>query len=98
MSGFFSAMCPWIALAYDAPLAAPTALFLIYLIGQGSFDDGMPDGISGTFRDFALQLLLSLLSLIPGKAHKMNPLMKVRDSVLRKKVRVATHAYFGRLI
>ena len=32
----------------SAPGAAATAGFLIYPIGQGSFSDGMPDGISGT--------------------------------------------------
>ena len=45
-------MRPWIAVAYSAPVAAATALFLIYPIGQGSFSDGMPFvlfGISGTF-------------------------------------------------
>nr|QYC37456.1 photosystem II protein D1 [Paspalum setaceum] len=42
-------MCPWIAVAYSAPVAAATAVFLIYPIGQGSFSDGMPLGISGTF-------------------------------------------------
>ncbi|MCD7464079.1 hypothetical protein HAX54_052032 [Datura stramonium] len=30
-----------------APVAAATAVFLIYPIGQGSFSDGMPLGISG---------------------------------------------------
>uniref|UniRef100_A0ACD6ATG9 Uncharacterized protein n=1 Tax=Avena sativa TaxID=4498 RepID=A0ACD6ATG9_AVESA len=40
---------PWIAVAYSAPVAAATAVFLIYPIGQGSFSDGMPLGISGTF-------------------------------------------------
>ncbi|KAF4381564.1 hypothetical protein F8388_021192 [Cannabis sativa] len=42
-------MRPWIAVAYSAPIAAATAVFLIYPIGQGSFSDGMPLGISGTF-------------------------------------------------
>jgi photosystem II P680 reaction center D1 protein len=42
-------MRPWIAVAYSAPVAAATAVFLIYPIGQGSFSDGMPRGISGTF-------------------------------------------------
>ncbi|KAL2225720.1 UNVERIFIED_CONTAM: Photosystem II protein D1 [Sesamum indicum] len=42
-------MRPWIAVAYSAPVAAATAVFLIYPIGQGSFSDGMPLGISGTF-------------------------------------------------
>ncbi|KAK7321980.1 hypothetical protein VNO80_35269 [Phaseolus coccineus] len=40
-------MRPWIAVAYSAPVAAATAVFLIYPIGQGSFSDGMPLGISG---------------------------------------------------
>ena len=42
-------MRPWIFLAYTAPVAAATAVFLVYPIGQGSFSDGMPLGISGTF-------------------------------------------------
>jgi hypothetical protein len=42
-------MRPWIAVAYSAPVAAAPAVFLIYPIGQGSFSDGMPLGISGTF-------------------------------------------------
>lgn len=37
-------MRPWIAVAYSAPVAAATAVFLIYPIGQGSFSDGMPLG------------------------------------------------------
>jgi photosystem II P680 reaction center D1 protein len=41
-------MRPWIAVAYSAPVAAAT-VFIIYPIGQGSFSDGMPLGISGTF-------------------------------------------------
>merc|ERR1712185_185985 len=42
-------MRPWIFVAYSAPLSAAAAVFLIYPIGQGSFYDGMPLGISGTF-------------------------------------------------
>jgi photosystem II P680 reaction center D1 protein len=42
-------MRPWIAVAYSAPVAAATAVLLVYSIGQGSFSDGMPLGISGTF-------------------------------------------------
>jgi photosystem II P680 reaction center D1 protein len=42
-------MRPWISVAYSAPVAAATAVFIIYPIGQGSFSDGMPLGISGTF-------------------------------------------------
>jgi photosystem II P680 reaction center D1 protein len=32
-------MRPWLAGAYSAPVAAATAVFLIYPIGQGSFSD-----------------------------------------------------------
>jgi photosystem II P680 reaction center D1 protein len=46
---FCLGMHPWIVVAYSAPVAAATAVFLIYPIGQGSFSDGMPLGISGTF-------------------------------------------------
>ncbi|ACK70003.1 photosystem q(b) protein [Gloeothece citriformis PCC 7424] len=42
-------MRPWIAVAYSAPVAAASAVFLVYPIGQGSFSEGMPLGISGTF-------------------------------------------------
>lgn len=42
-------MRPWIFVAFSAPVAAATAVFLTYPIGQGSFSDGMPLGISGTF-------------------------------------------------
>jgi photosystem II P680 reaction center D1 protein len=63
-------MRTWIAVAYSAPVAAETAVFLIYPIGQGSFSDGMPLGISGTFNflivfqaDF---FFFSLLSLVVG--------------------------------
>jgi len=41
-------MRPWIFVAFSAPVAAAAAVF-IYPIGQGSFSDGMPLGISGTF-------------------------------------------------
>jgi photosystem II P680 reaction center D1 protein len=40
---------PWIAVAYSAPVAAATAVLPVYAIGQGSFSDAMPLGISGTF-------------------------------------------------
>jgi len=45
-------MRPWIAVAYSAPVAAATAVFLIYPIGQGSFSDGMPLGnrVASSFR------------------------------------------------
>jgi photosystem II P680 reaction center D1 protein len=42
-------MRPWIAVAFSAPVAAVTSIFLVYPIGQGSFSESMPLGISGTF-------------------------------------------------
>jgi len=42
-------MRPWIFIAFSAPVMAATAVFIVYPIGQGSFSDGMPLGISGTF-------------------------------------------------
>jgi photosystem II P680 reaction center D1 protein len=46
-------MRPWICVAFSAPVAAAAAVFVIYPIGQGSFSDGMPLGISGTFNFIA---------------------------------------------
>jgi photosystem II P680 reaction center D1 protein len=42
-------MRPWIFVAFSAPVVAAAAVFVFYPIGQGSFSDGMPLGISGTF-------------------------------------------------
>ena len=41
-------MRPWICVAYSALRPLPL-VFLVYPFGQGSFSDGMPLGISGTF-------------------------------------------------
>ncbi|KAL3646593.1 ATP synthase subunit H protein (Va0H) (atp6H) (Atp6v0e) [Castilleja foliolosa] len=46
-------MRPWIAVAYSAPVAAATAVFLIYPIGQGSFSDGVA-GLFGAISQFIL--------------------------------------------
>jgi len=43
------AMRPWIFVAFSGPVVAAAAVFVFYPIGQGSFSDGMPLGISGTF-------------------------------------------------
>lgn len=40
---------PWMAIADSAPAAAATAVLLVYPIGQGSFSEGLPLGIAGTF-------------------------------------------------
>jgi photosystem II P680 reaction center D1 protein len=42
-------MRPWICVAFSAPVSAAAAVFIVYPIGQGSFSDGMPLGIAGTF-------------------------------------------------
>merc|ERR1711943_96752 len=42
-------MRPWICVAFSAPVAAASVVFIVYPIGQGSFSDGMPLGIAGTF-------------------------------------------------
>ena len=42
-------MRAWIFIAFSAPVVAASAVFVVYPIGQGSFSDGMPLGISGTF-------------------------------------------------
>ncbi len=42
-------MRPWIAVAFSAPAAAATSVLLVYPIGQGSFSEGLPLGIAGTF-------------------------------------------------
>jgi hypothetical protein len=41
-------------------VAAATAVLLVYSIGQGSFSDGMPLGISGTFNFHPLLMWLLL--------------------------------------
>jgi photosystem II P680 reaction center D1 protein len=42
-------MRPWIFVGFSGPVVAATAVFILYPIGQASFSDGMPLGISGTF-------------------------------------------------
>jgi len=42
-------MRPWIFVAFSGPVVAASAVFIFYPIGQASFSDGMPLGISGTF-------------------------------------------------
>ncbi len=93
-------MCTWIAVKYSAPVAAAIAVFLIYPIGKGSFFDGMHLGIYVTFNFmivFQAEHMLgvfgcSLFSAMPGNLwfdqgnyrKRINPLMKVTDSLKRK--------------
>jgi photosystem II P680 reaction center D1 protein len=46
---FRLSMRPWIFVAFSGPVVAASAVFIVYPIGQASFSDGMPLGISGTF-------------------------------------------------
>jgi len=46
---FRLAMRPWIFIGFSAPVIAALVVFIVYPIGQGSFSDAMPLGISGTF-------------------------------------------------
>jgi len=56
---FRLAMRPWIFIGFSAPVIAALVVFIVYPIGQGSFSDAMPLGISGTF-NFMLELQASL--------------------------------------
>lgn len=58
-------MRPWIAVAYSAPVAAATAVFIIYPIGQGSFSDGMPLGKGFASRSHKRTLLSCLKGETP---------------------------------
>jgi photosystem II P680 reaction center D1 protein len=42
-------MRPWIFVAFAAPVYAAAAVFIVYPMAQGSFSDGMPLGVTGTF-------------------------------------------------
>ena len=61
-------MRPWIAVAYSAPVVAATAVFIVYPIGQGSFSDGMPLGISGTSWFVRLRLSYTLATQLAFNA------------------------------
>jgi photosystem II P680 reaction center D1 protein len=70
-------MRPWIAVAYSAPVAAATAVLLIYAIGQGSFSDAMPLGISGTFNFMHVlqaehNVLMHPFHMLPGAGDHRN--------------------------
>jgi photosystem II P680 reaction center D1 protein len=42
-------MRPWIFVAFAAPVYSAAAVFIVYPMAQGSFSDGMPLGVTGTF-------------------------------------------------
>ncbi|PHT42725.1 Photosystem II protein D1 [Capsicum baccatum] len=87
-------MRPWIVIAYSAPVAAATAVFLIYSIDQGSFSVGMPLGISGIAAVFDGSLFSTMhgslvTSSLIRKPQKMNLQMKVTDSIKRNKLTIS---------
>jgi len=105
-------MRPWICVAYSAPVAAATAVFLVYPFGQGSFSDGMPLGISGTFIH-----MLGVAGVFGGSLFSAMHGSLVTSSLVRETTEtesqnygykfgqeeetyniVAAHGYFGRLI
>jgi hypothetical protein len=75
-------MRPWIAVAYSAPVAAATAVFLIYPIGQGSFSDGMP---LGEIASFCMIVLVSYHSNRLSYLNRKTPyIRRVRKSLVFK--------------
>ncbi|MCD9559622.1 hypothetical protein HAX54_017688 [Datura stramonium] len=93
-------MRPGIAVAHSAPVAAATAVFLIYPIGQGSFSDGMPLGISGTFNFmicYAWFLGNFKFDQETTENESANEGYKFGQEEETYNI-VAAHGYFGRLI
>ena len=76
-------MRPWIAVAYSAPVAAATAVFIIYPIGQGSFSDGMPLGISGTF-NFMIVFQAEHRNVVLNKPGELSGKLKIQQDCLKK--------------
>ncbi|KAL5645671.1 hypothetical protein ACJX0J_002065, partial [Zea mays] len=101
-------MRPWIAVAYSAPFAAATAVFLIYPIGQGSFSDGMPLGISEHNILMHPFHMLGVAGVFGGSLFSAMHGSLVTSSLIRETTEneseeetyniVAAHGYFGRLI
>ncbi|GFP90413.1 photosystem ii protein d1 [Phtheirospermum japonicum] len=77
-----------------APVAAATAVFLIYPIGQGSFSDGMPLGISGTF-NFMI-VFQAEHNILMHPFHMLGVAGVFGGSLFS--AMHAAHGYFGRLI
>merc|ERR1712113_935409 len=88
---------PWIAVAHGAPVAAAAAVFLIYPIGQGSFSDGMPLGISGTFNFIIVFQAEHNILMHPTENESANAGYRFGQECETYNI-VAAHGYFGRLI
>ncbi|KAJ4733313.1 Photosystem II protein D1 [Rhynchospora pubera] len=91
-------MRPWIAVAYSAPVAAATAVFLIYPYGQGSFSDGVA-GVFGGSLFSAMHGSLVTSSLIRETTENESANEGYRFGQEEETYNiVAAHGYFGRLI
>uniref|UniRef100_A0A803MZP1 Photosystem II protein D1 n=1 Tax=Chenopodium quinoa TaxID=63459 RepID=A0A803MZP1_CHEQI len=80
-------MRPWISVAYSAPVAAATAVFLIYPIGQGSFSDVSMHG----------SLVTSSFIRETTENESANEGYRFGQEEETYNI-VAAHGYFGRLI
>uniref|UniRef100_A0A1Y3BWW6 32 kDa thylakoid membrane protein n=1 Tax=Helianthus annuus TaxID=4232 RepID=A0A1Y3BWW6_HELAN len=104
-------MRPWIAVAYSAPVAAATAVFLIYPIGQGSFLMAEHNILMHPFH------MLGVAGVFGGSLFSAMHGSLVTSSLIRETTEnesanegyrfgqeeetyniVAAHGYFGRLI
>jgi hypothetical protein len=74
-------MRPWIAVAYSAPVAAATAVFIIYPIGQGSFSDGMPLG----------KVIAPLFTIAFRIVGRMRKFLSQRNFFFPRKEKLETH-------
>ncbi|PHT59520.1 Photosystem II protein D1 [Capsicum baccatum] len=91
-------MRPWIAVAYSAPVAAATAVFLIYPIGQESFSDGVAGVFSGSlFSAMHGSLVTSCLIRKTTENESANEGYRFSQEEETYNI-VAAHGYFGRLI
>ncbi|KAL4852822.1 Photosystem II protein D1 (chloroplast) [Chlorella vulgaris] len=91
-------MRPWIAVAYSAPVAAATAVFIIYPIGQGSFSDGVAGVFGGSlFSAMHGSLVTSSLIRETTENESANEGYKFGQEEETYNI-VAAHGYFGRLI
>ncbi|KAJ4732866.1 Photosystem II protein D1 [Rhynchospora pubera] len=91
-------MRPWIAVAYSAPVAAATAVFLIYPIGQGSFSDGVAGVFGGSLFSAMLgSLVTSSLIRETTENESANEGYRFGQEEETYNI-VAAHGYFGRLI
>ncbi|WMV29611.1 hypothetical protein MTR67_022996 [Solanum verrucosum] len=91
-------MRPWIDVAYSAPVAIATAVFLIYPIGQGSFSNGVAGVFSGSLLSVMHgSLVSSSLIMETTKNESVTEGYKFGQEEETYNI-VAAHGYFGRLI